>query len=813
MDTFTIKGREKIDNKKIINLGDFKIKGREKVDNRKIINSENFRIKSREKVDNRKIIKSENFRIKSREKKDNRKIINSEAFLIKGREKVDNKKVANTQSFKIRGRQKVDNKQIISSEKIQIRGKKEEKVEKIVENKIMTSKIVREPEAKKLMVRSIKNDRFQIKGKEQKVVKNRIIKNEKIEYKGKVKKVVKNRILRYDRIQLKGLEKEEEEKIPEDNIEESVIEVSYIKKPKKVMPNKIKKLERFKIKGVEPSKKVENIENLRISKAYSTKQEVHEFNDLRIGRRLEVSLYGIKKKEKIVKTEKKVEKDWNKLLRSYTATKLFIRRDYDKVKMPEQEIIEKEEIETVEKIYKNWNDQNRPIKSTKLNVKGTAKLWDNLEMEQNDQFKLLFETKPKKIEKKVEKIEKKVEKEKVEFVIQSFSFKISDRGKKFRESLHIENGVFDLEGNKGMTLKEDEAQTIKISKEQVLKPKRVSQFNLLSKIKKVEKVFKIERMGRYEIKKPKIILKSIKENRLFIKGLKTKQVVNEKIKTAEKIVEVEKKIDWNLTNKIENKGKINIFKKRKQNISEKQKTNTISLIGSGIKDVQIIEKIVKEDWTNSLRAQRNSKFALYGKEKRKKDNLIVVNGKKFLIKKESKDEIIYNDDYNTRSNKNKLKDQNENEGKIIKEKEIIKEREIIPKYQREVRAQISRLKEESSETSSSISDIDVLATIKNKKMIGYSAAAGEIDTALIGYKKTGEFKGYQTKVINGEVVFTAKNGIGVKLGGTQYQKQIKTNAGYTKKITNISSNKMSGIEIINPNVKSEIYYQKMTGAS
>ena len=45
------------------------------------------------------------------------------------------------------------------------------------------------------------------------------------------------------------------------------------------------------------------------------------------------------------------------------------------------------------------------------------------------------------------------------------------------------------------------------------------------------------------------------------------------------------------------------------------------------------------------------------------------------------------------------------------------------------------------------------------------------------------------------------------------EKTIKTNAGYTKKITNISSNKMSGIEIVNPNVKSEIYYQKMTGAS
>ena len=67
-----------------------------------------------------------------------------------------------------------------------------------------------------------------------------------------------------------------------------------------------------------------------------------------------------------------------------------------------------------------------------------------------------------------------------------------------------------MEGNKGMILKEGPAQTIKITKEQVLKPKRASQFNVLSKVKKVEKVFQIERMGRYEVKKPKIVLKSIK---------------------------------------------------------------------------------------------------------------------------------------------------------------------------------------------------------------------------------------------------------------------------------------------------------------
>jgi hypothetical protein len=68
--------------------------------------------------------------------------------------------------------------------------------------------------------------------------------------------------------------------------------------------------------------------------------------------------------------------------------------------------------------------------------------------------------------------------------------------------------------------------------------------------------------------------------------------------------------------------------------------------------------------------------------------------------------------------------------------------------------------------------------------------------------------------MSGEVIFTAKNGLGVNLGGTQYQKQIKNRVGYTKRLSNASGNKMSGIEInLNPRVKSEVYYQKLTGAS
>jgi hypothetical protein len=440
------------------------------------------------------------------------------------------------------------------------------------------------------------------------------------------------------------------------------------------------------------------------------------------------------------------------------------------VKIPEQEVIEKEEIETEEKIYKNWNDEIRPIKTTKLTVKG--------------------------IEKKVEKV---IEKEKEEFDIESFALNILDSGKIFRESLHIENGGFDLKGNKEKVLKDGPAQIIQINKEQILLPSRVNQINLLSKVKKSE-------------------LKSVKENKLFIKGIKQKiiqQETKDKIKTVEKIIEIEKKIDWNETNKIESKGKINLLSKRKTIISTKQRTNSISLKGTGVQDVQIVgntENLVR-DWSNLLHAQRNAKFALLGKLKTKKYNLLVANGDKFFILKDSDDEIIYNDDYNTRKDKQQLKNENENKKQLIKEREIIKEKEYVPRIQREIRAQISRLKEESSETSSSIGEIDVLAAIKTQKTMGYASVSGAADAGLLEYKKSGEYNGYQTKVISGEVVFTAKNGLGVNLGGAEYQKRIKGSLGYTKKITDINTNKISGIEIINQNAKNEIVYQRMSGVS
>ena len=799
------------------------------------------------KIAPNKISKNDRFRIygvkKEPEVKIVEKIINNTQF----KEIIPNQ-IGKNESFRIYGKEKkiVPNK-IMKNDRFRFYGikKEQEKVEeKIIERKLTPNKISN-------------LDKFVIKGKEKKGI---VIQIEKLE-----------------EFKIEGFEKEE----PEENIEENVVEISILRKQKEIIPNIIDNLEKFTIAGIEQPKEEyvpvrrkgfvenikkniikkkeekkeesiekkeeyypENIEPLIITRAYSRPQPtgeiIKEFNNINIGKRAEVTIFGIPKKEEQVVIEQKEEIvkeeiDWNKIIRSSKGPNLILRNSYRKVPSNQRQIIQREEI----LVFKNWNDDNKIIKTTKLLVRGTKKVWDNLE-ENQTQFKLIAkERKEKIVEKKEVKEEVKqvvvIEKEKEEFDVENFAFNIFDSGRKFRESLNVESYGFDLEGNKPMILKEGPAQTIQIKKEQILMPSKISELSL------------------YKIEKPKIELKSNNENRLFIKGIKPRIVQNieqvqveEEInktinwndfivlskqgdfkfehkqrpkevetreKIVEKIVEVNKNIDWNKFNKIDKKA-FNLLHKKKVVTLVNQRINSIGLIGTGkIETVKVVQKVEKKDWSNSIQAQRNAKFTLLGKQKTKKYKLLVANGDKFFIMKESDDEIIYNDDYNSRKDIKKVKNENEGEKKktILKEKEIIKEKEFVPRKKREIRAQISRLKESESESSSSISEIDVLASIKNKKMVKVSQAQGkgkgEIDATLLKFKKTEELNGYQTKIISGEVVFTAKNGLGVNLGGTQYLKQISSKSGYTKKL----SNKMSGIEIINPKVKSEIYFQKLTG--
>ena len=579
----------------------------------------------------------------------------------------------------------------------------------------------------------------------------------------------KKDIVPFEMEQIQNIELVGEEKVTEVQIEEKEVEVVVHKKTE---PYVIKNSDRFVIKALlkqdleyTPVKRKGFAE--KINKKVITKKEEKKIESLIIGN---VESIEIPKEYETVKPIVLEKIDWNKMTRPIKSTKLTLKREYEKVSIPKQ-VIKKEEIQTIERVYKNWNDEIKPIKSTKLVIKGVKKLWDILDIEEKDNLNLIYQ------------------KEKIELSVENFAFNLTDSGKRFRQSLHIENGGFDLEGNKGIVLKEGPAPNIEIKKEQIILPSKTEGL----KIEKIEK--------------KKVELKSINENRLFIKSAyNIKKDTKESIKIVEKYIE--KKINWNEFNIIQHSD-FNLINVKQPRPIVKQKSNTITLLGKEQKQIQpkIIEKekIIKvevsKNW-NNLHAQRNAKFGLIGRQKpAKKLKLLVANGDKFFIQKESDDEIIYNDDYNTRKQKQKTAEKEKDKKEI--RTQIIKEKEIVPRYQREIRAQIARVKESESETSS-LSEIDVLAGIRNKKII---AAGGGTHGGM------SMANGYQIKELNGEVIYTAKNGI--DLGGVQYQKQIKSKVGYTKKFSSsISGNDMTGIEIsFNPNMKNsknEKFFQKMT---
>ena len=222
---------------------------------------------------------------------------------------------------------------------------------------------------------------------------------------------------------------------------------------------------------------------------------------------------------------------------------------------------------------------------------------------------------------------------------------------------------------------------------------------------------------------------------------------------------------------------------------------------------------VHKNWNNLLRGQKSGKFSLLSKANlTKKNKLLVANGDKFFIQKEIEDDIIYNDDYNTRKEKQNQKTAEKEKSNNEIRTEIIKEKEIIPRYQREIRAQIAKVKELSESDSSSLSEIDVLEGIRNKKNINK-----ELPNISNGYK---------TQIINSEVIYTAKNGLGfntipeeeqslkiienkiikndsLKQGGVK--KQIIINNTKSKKSNSQNNENMNGQSIINnPEIKHDI---------
>ena len=309
--------------------------------------------------------------------------------------------------------------------------------------------------------------------------------------------------------------------------------------------------------------------------------------------------------------------------------------------------------------------------------------------------------------------------------------------------------------------------------------------------------------------KPEIILKQVKSCKLSMKGIKKvekkPEIVNwndlnklkkensirlvSRIKRDPSVKEIIKTVDWNEFIKVEKKPSINLIHNKKKIVLQKQNLNAFSFRGVRRIQRKESEKIeITNTWSDLLKAQRNAKFGIKGKTKIM-PKLLIIKGDKFMIQKEAEEEIIYNDDYNylAQQKKENGKMKEENKEKLV----VIKEKEVTPILHREIRAQVVRVKEESSETSSQ-SEVDVLAGIKKQRTVVFST---DKDNAKLGYYK---------KVISGEVIFTPKNSLGVNLGGAKFKKELLGKKGI---IIN-KNERLSGIEISGNN--GEIHYENMS---
>ena len=516
-------------------------------------------------------------------------------------------------------------------------------------------------------------------------------------------------------------------------------------KPKIVQPikvNKISKIENFDIKGVEKEEKIKIVEKI-VEKVVEKVEPKKEKEIFLIGKVESINLEGIPKEEvkpiiiekKIEqKIEPKIEKNWNMLIKPIKSTKLLVKNAYNKIEVQEnQQIIEKE---IIKEVYKEWGDEIKPtndivyyIQGIKPEIQPEIKPEIILEMKPEVKIEIKGENKPEiktEIKTEIERVIQPEIKKVVEFNIDKYSINILGKIKTVELEETNENVLF----FKGREL-------------------NWSQLTQNSRI-----IFSFIHNKPKEIKRSDNII--------------------------EKIIEVEKPINWNKLNRIEQKSKINIIGKVKKEI------------------IQVEKQFIKIDWKGLLQPQKKEKILILGKKRIKKPIFLVSNGDKFFIQKEpeSDDEIIYNDDYNCRNEERKTQ---------------IIQKEIIPKMQRPIRAEVIRLKEEESE-SSSIIDIDVLSGMK-----GIKKKSANFEEYPQDYQINGELGGYKTKFINSKVIFASKRELGVNLGGTRYQKELNGNSTFLKRSVNASSNKISGIEIkINPNFereKTEILFQKMTGVN
>jgi len=593
-------------------------------------------------------------------------------------------------------------------------------------------------------------------------------------------------------------------------------------------------IDEFEIHGTKPEKiqvlmplaenNMEKITNFEIIGKVKMKVD-YKINKERI------KLEGIPKKEEV---------NWNEVNMPIKTTKLLLKRDYEKVEpiieqKTEYKIEPKEEQKIEQNIEMKWNDLIQPIKSTKLIVRGSPKI-----------------EKPKKVNIKMEVFDiegfninligSKKEIKKSPLIINNEGFNI--KGKEQQKISLIKNkidsiNIFALKKknilipsstqNLNLTSEEPDVninwndhnkvmktrelnipKKIKIvyeiskkvvnieinsKKEIIMKPMKAHKLTIKGKVKelmkkpsfkqiKENKLF-IRSMKKKEEKKPEIILKEINDINILIQGLK---------KEIEKpVVQI---INWNDLVKIQKNPNINLTHKPQKAIFKKQNLNEFCIKGIDQIPRKQSEKIIvsTNNQSKTLMAQRNAKFCIKGLTKTMK--LLIIKGDKFTIQKEPEDEIIFNDDYNylneTKKSNGKEKSDNEKQEKLV----VIKEKEITPLVQREIRAQVVRVKEESSEASSQ-SDVDVLAGIKKKGILAFASG------------KDIEQSGYYRKVINGEVIFTPKSNLGVNLGAAKYKRQNITRKEII--VNKKEQARISGLEISGSN--GEVHYEKIGGIS
>ena len=587
-------------------------------------------------------------------------------------------------------------------------------------------------------------------------------------------------------------------------------------------------IDEFEIRGKQPEKikvllpiaenniqKITNFEiigKMKIKTEYKIKKEM-------------IKLDGIPKKEI----------NWNEIIIPIKSTKLLVKRNYEKIE-------HKTEIKVIKEIKEtNWNNLLKPEKSTKLSIKKIVKEVPKkitvLEIINKDNFNFLYSS-PKKILEEFEienfnmnliapekvlikslKISKKPEKKEITLInnkIDSINIiglkkKIiltpssTQKIKLISEEVEVNNN-WD-KSNKVMKTRElniPKKTKIenKISKKTVdIEIKANQKKEMILKPIKAHKLF-IKRITKKIIKKPS--LKQIKENKLFIRSIKKEEKRPERIlkqmketklfiKGLKKEIEKPKiqKVNWNDLIKIQKSPNINLIQKKQKIVFKKQNLNSFTY--RGIEQVEIprqekiIEKIITtNNWSNSIKAQRNSKFEIKGKIKKIK--LSIIKGDKFMIKREPEEEIIFNDDYNHLTKKNKENGKEKAKKEIV----VIKEKEITPIIQREIRAQVIRIKEESSEASSQ-SEVDILGGIQK---FGISEQK---------YKNLG----YSKKVINGEVIFTPKTNLGINLGGAKYKREMITKKSLNININKKEQGKITGLEI-NAN-NGQVYHERMSG--